>query len=172
MTVKWLYLNCFIYLRFCSKNGEFWWMSAFLKVFLARFRLPVQFFRNKNLERRWCMFSQVPKTSLSITHNQKEILDFDRIFPLHKIFEIDWIHVYIQEYTSIKYIEHAFPFCFSLNSRKFQFFKKMLNFDQKGHFGLFQATLKSKLRGSWINMFSQFLWHFDFRHFLSSHVNQ
>ena len=30
-----------------------------------------QFFRNKNLERRWCMFSQVPKTSLSITHNQK-----------------------------------------------------------------------------------------------------
>ena len=76
-------------------------------------------FRNKNLERRWCMFSQVPKTSLSITHNQKKILDFDRIFPLHKIFDFDWIHVYIQEYKSIKYIEHAFPFCFSVNSRKF-----------------------------------------------------
>ena len=65
------------------------------------------------------MFSQVPKTSLSITHNQKKILDFDWIFPLHKIFEIDWIHVYIQEYKSIKYIEHAFPFCLSEHSRKF-----------------------------------------------------
>ena len=142
MTVKWLYLNCFIYLRFCSKNGEFWWMSAFLKVFLARFRLPVQFFRNKNLERRWCMFSQVPKTSLSITHNQKEILDFDRIFPLHKIFEIDWIHVYIQEYKSIKYIEHAFPFCFSVNSRKFQFFKKKVDFWPRRLFWLISSNFK------------------------------
>ena len=118
------------------------------------------------------VFSSTKNKLIHYSQSKKTILDFDWIFPLHKIFEIDWIHVYIQEYKSIKYIEHAFPFCFSVNSRKFQFFKKMLNFDQKGHFGLFQATLKSKLRGSWINMFSQFLWHFDFRHFLSSHVNQ
>ena len=122
-------------------------MSAFLKVFLARFRLPVQFFRNKNLERRWCMFSQVPKTSLSITHNQKKILDFDRIFPLHKIFDFDWIHVYIQEYKSIKYIEHAFPFCFSVNAKKIQFFKKMMNFYQKGHFGQFSGNFKIETWG-------------------------
>ena len=117
MTVQWSKLDFFdIFLI------QKWRLSMNVSIsesIFGSFPTSGSIFRNKNLERRWCMFSQVPKTSLSITHNQKKILDFDRIFPLHKIFDFDWIHVYIQEYKSIKYIEHAFPFCFSVNSRKF-----------------------------------------------------
>ena len=63
-------------------------------------------------------FLKYQKQAYPLLTIKKAILDFDWIFPLHKIFEIDWIHVYIQEYKSIKYIEHAFPFWFLVNTSK------------------------------------------------------
>ena len=156
MTPQWPQLDFTNTIQF-SKNGDFL-CSAFLKVFLARFRLPVQFSEIKILERRWCMFSQVPKTSLSITHNQKNDSRFWSNISAPQNF---WFWLNTRVYSRIQIdkiyrtrISVLFFVKFKKKFEKFfeKFFEKWWFLTKKPFWPIFEQFLNRNLE-SWIYMF-------------------